>query len=339
MVLYVGIDLHSSNHHVAIMTEEGSRLFKRKLPNEPQAILSALYPFQTEIAAVAVESTYNWYWLVDLLMEESYEVRLANPCGMVRYKGLKHSDDTSDAFWLAEMLRLGILPEGYIYPREQRPLRDLLRQRGYLVKQRTALVLRLQNTILRSTGVRFAGNTIKQLGGGGKHLLVADSREENLAIESGKASIDFLTHQIRRLENAVEETCRGTGPFHKLQTIPGVGRIFAMTIFLETGPIDRFRKVGNYTSYCRKVPSKWTSNEKRKGQGNRKNGNKYLAWAFSEAAEFAKRYDVKAKTFYHRKMSKANFMVAHNALGHKLARAAYYIMRDGVDFDSDKLFA
>ena len=108
---------------------------------------------------------------------------------------------------------------------------------------------------------------------------------------------------------------------------------------LETGPVSRFAKVGNYVSYCRKVSSRWSSNGKAKGGGNKKNGNRYLAWAFSEAAELARRYEGGARTYYQRKMQKTNFMVAHSALAHKLARAAYYIMRDQVPFRPEKLFS
>ncbi len=112
-----------------------------------------------------------------------------------------------------------------------------------------------------------------------------------------------------------------------------------MTIMLETGCIDCFEKVGNYVSYCRKVPSSWISNGKRKGKGNKKNGNRYLAWAFSEAAELARRYDEHARAYYHRKAAKTDFMVAHSALANKLARAAYYVMKHCVPFDPKKLFA
>ena len=127
--------------------------------------------------------------------------------------------------------------------------------------------------------------------------------------------------------------------YQYLQTICGVGKILSLTIMLETGPVERFTKVGNYVSYCRKVPSKWTSNEKTKGKGNKKNGNKYLAWAFSEAAELARRYDNQARAYYNKKSAKTNFMMAHTALAHKLARAAYYVMRDQVPFDPAKVFA
>jgi transposase len=110
-----------------------------------------------------------------------------------------------------------------------------------------------------------------------------------------------------------------------------------MTIMLETGKVERFPEVGNFSSYCRKVPTEWKSNDMKKGKGNRKNGNKYLAWAFTEAAEFARRYDQEVKAFYNRKVGRTNRMIAHSALAHKLARAAYYIMRDGVEFDHRKL--
>ena len=118
-----------------------------------------------------------------------------------------------------------------------------------------------------------------------------------------------------------------------MHTLPGVGRVLALTISLETGDISRFAKVGHYSSYCRKVPSQWVSNDKRKGKGNTKNGNRYLAW------ELARRDNPTARAYYDRKLQKTNRMVAHTALAHKLARAAYYIMRDQVPFDPEKLFA
>jgi len=120
MRLYTGIDLHSSNSYLAIIDENGNRVFKRKSPNDPEQILAALAPHKDTIVGIVIESTYNWYWLVDTLMAEGYKVHLANPTEIKQYKGLKYSDDQHDAFWLAEMLRLGILPEGYIYPKEDR---------------------------------------------------------------------------------------------------------------------------------------------------------------------------------------------------------------------------
>jgi len=126
MKTYAGIDLHSSNNHTAVIDEHDQRLYRKRLPNRLDAIVSALEPFKDTLEGTVVESTYNWYWLVDGLQEHGYKLHLANPSAIKQYEGLKHTDDQWDSFWLAHMLRLNILPEGYIYPKEERPVRDLL---------------------------------------------------------------------------------------------------------------------------------------------------------------------------------------------------------------------
>jgi transposase len=339
MQLYAGIDLHASNNFIAVIDADGKRMFKKKLPNEAELILSTLGSFQEEMAGVVVESTFNWYWLVDLLGEAGYRMHLANPSAIQKYSGLKHSDDKHDAFWLAEMLRLAILPEGYIYPKEERPIRDLLRKRGHLVRLRTSLILSLQNIVARNCCVRLSANDAKRLRKDVVNPLLKSNEDLAMAGMVSKESIDFFTREIRKVETMVEQRVKLKNQYRYLLTIPGIGKILALTIMLETGPISRFPKVGDYVSYCRKVSSKWTSNDKAKGKGNKKNGNKYLAWAFSEAAEFARRNDTQCRGYYNRKMQKTNFMVAHQALSHKLARAAYCIIKQEVPFTPERLFA
>jgi transposase len=302
------------------------------------AIIQTLKPYRSEISGIAVESTYNWYWLADGLMLEGYKVHLVNTSAVQKYTGIKHVDDKHDAFWLAEMLRLNILPTGYIYPKDIRPVRDLLRKRSHLVSLRSSLMISLQNIIARNCGVKMKTNDIKRLRQNRVHPFLADNEDLALAGQVSKDSIDFLTKQIRQIETAIEKKLELTDAYKYLVTIPGIGKILGLTIMLETGPIQRFEKVGNYASYCRAVSSQWTSNGKSKGKGNKKNGNKYLAWAFSEAAEFARRHDEGARAYYNRKLRKSNFMVAHAALAHKLARAAYFIMRDQVVFMPEKIF-
>jgi transposase len=264
---------------------------------------------------------------------------LANPSAIQRYKGLKHSDDKHDAFWLAHLLRLGILPEGFIYPKEERPVRDLLRKRGHLVKLRTSLILSLQGIISRNCGFKINVNNIKKTTEDQVTPLLIGQEDLELSGSVSKETIDFLTRKIREIEGVVQNRIKLKKPFKYLNTISGVGKILSLTIMLETGSIDRFKKVGNYVSYCRKVPTVWSSNNKKKGKGNKKNGNRYLAWAYSEAAEFARRYNNDARAYYNRKSAKTNFMIAHNALAHKLARAAYYVMKDQVPFEPQKLFS
>ncbi len=339
MGLYAGIDLHARNSYIALVDGAGVRVLLKKLSNDLQTILGVLEPYRGQLTGVVVESTFNWYWLVDGLMEAGFKVHLANPSAIQKYSGIKHADDRSDAVWLANMLRLGILPEGYIYPRQGRSARDLLRKRMHLVKLRTSLINSLQNILARNGSARLGASKIKQLTQ--DHVFPLLDGDDDLALTGriSKETIDYLTRQIATIERSVEDKAQLKQEYRFLRTIPGVGPILSLTIMLETGPIDRFAKVGNYASYCRKVPVCWTSEGKKKGDPNKKNGSKYLAWAFSEAAELARRFDATVRAYYDRKASKTNFMIAHSAVAHKLARAAYYIMRDQVPFEKEKLFA
>ena len=339
MELYGAFDLHSTNNYLGIIDSNDKRIYKRKLKNDPETILASLEPYKDNLEGLVVESTYNWYWLVDLLMDNGYKVHLANPSAIQKYKGLKHSDDNHDAFWLSHLLRLRILPEGYIYPKNERPIRDLLRKRGHLVKLRTSLILSLQGIVSRNCGLKINANQIKVLKENRVAPLLAGDDDLELSGYVSKEVIDFLTQKIRKLETAITNKVKLKKPFMQLRTICGVGHILSLTIMLETGSIGRFQKVGDYVSYCRKVPTVWSSNGKTKGKGNKKNGNRYLAWAFSEAAELARRFDENARAWYNRKLTKTNFMVAHSALAHKLARASYYVMKNGVPFDHRKLFS
>jgi transposase len=333
--VYAGIDLHARNNVLAVVDREGKKVLKRRLGNDSSIILDVLEPYKEGMQGIAVESTFNWYWLVDTLMEAGYRLHLANPAAIQKYRGMKHSDDNSDAIWLAEMLRLGILPEGYIYPRQERSVRDLLRKRMHLVRLRTSLINSLQNIITRNTGVSLGAKKITQVTNDLVSPLLEDD-ELALAGQVSKQTIDFLTHQIKKVEKRVQGKIEWKDEYGCLTTIPGVGTILSFTIMLETGSIQRFPAAGNYASYCRNVPTSWTSNGKSKGSGNKKNGNKYLAWAFSEAQELSRRFDPTIRAWYNRKASRTNRMVAHSALAHKLSRAAYYILRDHVPFNKEK---
>ena len=337
MKVYAGIDLHSSNNYIGIIDENDRRLFQKRLPNQLEDVLLALDPFKKDMEGVVVESTYNWYWLVDGLQENGYKIHLANPSAIQQYDGLKHTDDKWDSFWLAHMKRLGILPEGYIYPKKERHVRDALRRRLLFVRHRTSHILSLQSAITRNLGYKMSAREIKRLDESDASKLFNDpflilTTRENIS------TIHFLGNKIKEIENEVLSYTKLKPEFKKLQTIPGIGKILALTIMLEVGDINRFPKVGNYSSYCRAVKSERLTNKKKKGEGNRKNGNKYLAWAYVEAANFANRHYPEVQSFYNRKKAKRNGVVAIKALSNKLARASYYIMRDKVSYDAKKLF-
>src|SRR5579883_3029183 len=158
-----GIDLHGNNVVIGIMDQDGKRVANKKLACELKAVTQFLAPYKRRLAKVAVESTFNWYWLVDGLRAAGYPVVLANPAKMEQYGGLKHADDTNDAFFLAELLRLNILPTGHIYDAQLRPVRDLLRRRLLLVQQRTALLLSFKSLYARTTGQALSLSALKAL--------------------------------------------------------------------------------------------------------------------------------------------------------------------------------
>lgn len=337
MGMYCGIDLHATNSFLCVIDESGQARLEAKVPNRLDAVRSRLEPFRDELQAVAVESTLNWYWLIDGLAGAGYPMRLANPSAMKRYEGLKYSDDRHDARWIAELLRLGILPTGYIYPCESRPLRDLLRHRARLVRNRTARLLTFQNLLARETGRQITGNELKRFTLSDLSALGL-SRETQLAVSGSLEIIALLDEKILEIEKVVVRAVKGRVELKLLRAIGGIGQALGLTILLETGEISRFRSVGHYVSYGRLVPTERRSNERKKGEGNRKNGNPYLSWAFSEAAEFARRFQPEARRFFERKRARTNELVAYRALAHKLARACYFILRDRVAYDPDLLF-
>ncbi len=335
--LYAGIDLHSNNNVVVVANDADKVMYRKRLDNELDAVLEALRPFKKDLGGVVVESTYNWYWLVDGLMDHGYDLHLANTGAIQQYSGLKHADDASDARWLATMLRLGILPEGYIYPKEERPIRDLMRKRSNLVRQRTANLLSIQNLFARNTGRRLSANGVKRLGDDDVDEMLPNA-DLALAVKTTAAVMRTLAGQIDMLERTVLGRVRLRPEFKRLLTVDGIGRVLALTIMLEVGDINRFSDVGHFASYARCVGSAHISNGKKKGKGNTKNGNKYLGWAFMEAATFAARYNDTIQRYYQRKKAKAHLMVAKKAVAHKLARACYCMLRDQTNFDVDKAF-
>jgi transposase len=336
--LHCGVDLHGDNGMYGIMDETGKRVFKKRVPNDLKEVLAALEPHRKGLSSgIAVESTYNWYWLVDGLNEAGYKARLANPAAMEQYNGLKNTDDETDAFFLAEMSRLDILPEGYIYPKEERPVRDLLRRRLFLVHQKTAHTLSFQNLVARERGEQISSNRIYQLWPEGVKQFFSDERLVLMG-QTNIETIRFLDKQIKEIEKVVLGEVKLKPEYERLLTVPGIGKILAFTIMLETGDISRFAKVGNYTSYCRCVKSGRLSNQKKKGENNRKNGNRYLSWAYVEAANFIRRYCPEAKSWYQRKLSRSKQVVATKALASKLSKACYFIIKDQVDFDVKKIF-
>ena len=331
---YCGIDLHSNNHVVVVIDEKDKRVLDKRLNNDLSATLDVLEPYRETLKGVAVESTFNWYWLVDGLQEHGYEVQLVNTAAVKQYDGLKYSGDHQDAFHLAHLMRLGVLPTGYIYPKEQRAVRDLLRRRMSLVQAASTQLISVQSQVWRSTGLRTKTAELRKPG-------FAPPPLDNYtlqAVRSGLAVYLAIQQEINGLEQSALQAVKLSPDFKVLQTMTGIGKILGLTIMLETGDIHRFAGAGNFASYCRTVDATRTSNGKKKGTGNAKAGNKYLSWAFSEAAHFAVRFEPLAQRFYERKKAKTNGIIAIRAVARKLARATWVMLKHQTPYEAKLMF-
>jgi transposase len=332
-----GIDLHGNNLVIGVVNQDGQRVAHRKLDCDLKQVVEFLKPLKPQIQSMAVESTFNWYWLVDGLHAQGYPIDLANPAQIEQYSGIKYADDKHDAFHLAELQRLKILPKAHIYDAQLRPVRDLLRRRTNLVHQRTALLLSFKSLYARTTGETMPLQKLKAMTPKEAAQIYVHPANQLIA-QVQVEHLEALEQSLHRIEKAVLGCARELPLYEKLLTLPGIGRILGMTITLEVGDIARFPTDGDFASYCRTVDSRRLSNGKQKGANNAKCGNKYLSWAFVEAAHCAKRSDDNFRRWYDRKRAKTSTVIATKALACKLAKAAWHIMAKQSNYDEKRMF-
>lgn len=216
-------------------------------------------------------------------------------------------------------------------------MRDLLRRRLLLVRQRTTRILSFKSLNERTLGQRVPLTRVKAMQAGEAQSRFTDPADQLL---SGQQIIlmGHLTDSIMKLEQHILGVVGKWPAYQRLQEPPGISKTLGLTIALETGDAKRFADAGNFASYCRCVKSVRQSNHKKKGENNRKCGNKYLAWAFVEAAHFACRHDDQCRRFYDRKKQQTNPVIATKARACKLAKAAWHVMKDDVPFDAARVF-
>ena len=238
---YSGIDLYSNNCMVLVSDECDRVLLSRRVPNSVPLVLQALEPHREDLVGVVVEATFNWYWLVDGLQAAGYRVHLANVSAIKQYEGLKRTGDEADAAHLAHLLRLGLLPQGYICPKPLRAVRDLSRKRMQLVRSRTQHILSVENIQARENGCRMNVKQIKRLDTQSVEAAMPELLPEvQLALQANVAVISELGKQIDKLERCLRERMRPSEDLRLLKTAPGIGETLATTIMLETGTVARF---------------------------------------------------------------------------------------------------
>jgi transposase len=340
MSCFCGIDLGAKRSQVCIIDDEQRVLVNRKVANDITVIYGLLKPHGVQVQTV-VESTFNWYWIVDGLKERGVPVTLAHSLKLAAIASAKVKTDKRDALTLALLLRAKMIPESYIYPAEERPLRDLVRKRWNLVAMRADEYRRLRGLLYRNGICDVGANDVRLMGQEEvdellDHPLIR--RQAMLEIER----VALFSKQIRELEREILSHVKTRRDFKNLMTIPGIGAILALTILLEIGEISRFPDARKFASYCRVAPGCADSGDThRRGRGN-KQGNPYLKWALTQAAAYSARYDETFKAYFGRVRAKhssaSGIIITHCTVAHRIALAVFHVLRDGLPYDQEKLF-
>jgi len=331
---YVGVDLHARTMYTHVLDANGQTAFAKDLPTDPDVFLEALAPFRPDLV-VGAECMFSWYWLADLCADHGIPFALGHALAMRHIHQGKTKTDKIDAAKLAALLRGGLFPMGYVYPRAKRQTRDLLRRRSFFVRQRAQLIAHIVNT-----------NTQFNLPVLPKKLTYAANRAPDLvdrfadpstklAVTADLGLIDGYDGQIAELERYLIRHAKVDDPvtFGLLRTTPGIGPILGLTLLYEVDDIARFPEPGNFLSYSRLVRCPHESAGKKKGSGPKKVGNPHLKWAFSEAACLMLRSCLPVKSWMQRMEKRKGKKKALSILEAKIGRCVYHLWRKRVPFD------
>lgn len=333
---YCGIDLHARTMYLCIINANGAVLLHRNIPTDPDAFLRAIAPFRDDLA-VCVECIFTWYWLADLCNQEGIEFVLGHALYMKAIHGGKAKNDRIDSHKIAALLRGGMIPYAYIYPRQMRSTRDLLRRRTYFARKRAELV----------GHIRMSGQQLNL-----PDLVVRDFRKANRGtiaerfadtcarknVELDVSLIDSYDQLLTQTELFIAKTTReyDSNTYYRLRSIPGIGKILALTLLYEIHDIERFPSVQDFLSYSRLVKCAKESAGKKAGSGGAKIGNVHLKWAFSEAAVLFLRKNPAGQRYRDRLENKHGKPKALSILAQRLGRAVYFMLKRQQAFNMKK---
>lgn len=335
---YCGVDLHTKRMYLCILDHEGNNRLHRNVPAKPREFLNAVRDFRDDLV-VGAECMFTWYWLADLCLEEKIKFILGHALYMKAIHGGKKKDDKLDSEKIARLMRGGTFPLSYVYPREMRATRDLVRRRMFLVRRRSELLAHVQ-----LVNQQYNHDPFEKMLQYASNRDVLDRFEQpsvRLSVEADLKTVDHYDKLLTQLEKDLvrQATLHDPRACRLLRTIPGIGKILSLVLLYEIHTIDRFPSVGDFLSYARLVTPKQTSDGKVTGHSGAKIGNVHLKWAFSEAVLWMLRYSDDAKAFLKRKEKKYGKARAMTMLARKIARAVYQMLKRKEPFDAVKFFA
>jgi transposase len=324
---------------LCVLDADGEVRMHNNIRTDPEAFLLAVKPSREDVV-VCVECMFTWYWLADLCEDEAIPFVLGHALSMRAIHGGQAKNDRIDSHKIAALLRGGLIPRAYVYPRRMRATRDLLRRRNHLMPKRAELYAHIQNTASHYNLGDPVGRIAKpQNRRGLLERFDHGGVQQNMALDL--ALVDFYDPLLAEVEHYIEKTARGHDPVSLalLRTIPGVGNILALVMLYEIEDITRFPRVQAFVSYCRLVKSARESNGKRHGPRGKKIGNAHLKWAFSEAAVLFLKHNELAKKDLAKLANRHGKGKALSSLAHKLGRAVYSRLKNQVAFDRAKFLA
>jgi transposase len=336
---YCGIDLHVKTMYVCILDGAGQVLVHRNMPSTPTAFLEAVAPYRGGLV-VAVECMFTWYWLADVCAAEGIAFVLGHALAMKAIHGGKAKNDRIDSHKIAVLLRGGMLPQAYVYPAAMRSTRDLIRRRLHLVRKRGQLLAHIQNTRAQYNLPIFGRKLAYRANREGVVEHFPDpSVQKSIAVDV--ALIDQYDALVTDLDLTIvrEAKRHNADAFHRLRSVPGIGKVLALTILYEIHDITRFDRVQEFASYARLIKCTKESGGKKLGTGGAKMGNVHLKWAFSEAAVTFLRHNPEGQKLVARLEKQHGKGKALSILAHKIGRAVYYMLLRGTMFSMDKFLA
>ncbi len=335
---YCGIDLHTNKMYLCILNQDGETVLHRNIRTDPETFLRAIRPYREDIV-VCAECMFTWYWLADLCEDENIPFVLGHALYMRAIHGGKSKNDKIDSKKIAALLRGGLIPMAYVYPRKMRSTRDLMRRRNHLMRKRAELLAHIQNTASQYNLPPLGAITHARNRTG-----LPDCFEDPAVHMSMAVNLDLVEtydYLLTQLEQEIVKCAKDhdATSYALLRTIPGVGRIIALVLLYEIENIARFPRVQDFASYCRLVKCAKESNGKKYGTAGKKIGNAHLRWAFSEAAQLFLRCNSAGQKYHSKLVAKHGKGKALSILAHKLGRAVYFMLKNREGFDMNRFLA
>jgi len=325
----VGMDLHRRRSVLVRMAMDGRRLETVRIENSP-AGLRAVLARAGEHPLVVLEATYGWYWAADVLAGAGAEVHLAHPLGVRAFSYRRVKNDERDAADLADLLRMGRLPEAWIAPAEVRALREIVRYRHKLVRQRTSCKDQV-HAVLAGAGIAVTHSDIFGRGGGIWLDQLVLPQPYAAKVASLRALIGVLDGQIGWLGQQAAGQLAGDRGHAALRELPGIGPVLAAVIIAEIGDITRFRRPGQLCSWAGLTPRHHESDLKVIRGHCSKQGSRLLRWALTEAIQHqpatARPRQAREAIIARRGPEARN--IAKTAAARVLLTQVFYALRDG----------